>query len=48
VQRTIADQVANVRRNPFVAGFNELIVVELFDIFLQRLEFPRNQGDQRI
>ena len=38
MQRPIADQVADVGRDPVGAGLDELVVVELLDVLLERLE----------
>ena len=38
VQRPIADQVADIGRDPVGAGLDELVVVELLDILLERRE----------
>ena len=38
VQRPIADQVADIGRDPVGAGLDELVVVELLDILLERGE----------
>ncbi len=41
VQRPVADQVADVGHHPVGAGLDELVVVELLDVLLERGEFAR-------
>ena len=43
VQRPVADQVADVGRHPVGAGLDELVVVELLEVLLERLELARDQ-----
>ena len=46
MERPVADQVTDVGRDPVLTGLDELVVVELFDAFLERLEFVRKHADQ--
>ena len=46
VQRPIADQIADIGRDPLGAGFDELVVVELLDVLLERGELARDQRQQ--
>ncbi len=47
VQRPVADQVADVRRDPVGAGLDELVVVELVEVFLQDAELLAEHAEQR-
>src|SRR5262245_33065898 len=46
VQRAITDQVADVRKDPWRAGLDKLIVVKLLEIFLQNSDLPCDKGEQ--
>ena len=46
IQWPVANQVADVGRHPVGAGLDELVVVELFYVFFQCLELPRDQLNQ--
>ena len=46
VQRPVADQVADVGRDPVGAGLDELVVVELLEIFLENTDLPVDEGEQ--
>ena len=46
VQRPVADQIADVGRDPVGAGLDELVVVELIDGLFQRGELARNCRQQ--
>ena len=47
VQRPVADQVADIGRHPVGAGLDELVVVELLDVLLERGELLGEGRDQR-
>ena len=46
MQRAISDQVADVREDPWRAGFDELIVVKLLEIFLDNSDLPCDKREQ--
>src|SRR6266516_1698979 len=46
MQRAITDQVADVREDPWRAGFDELIVVKLLEIFLDNSDLPCDKREQ--
>ena len=46
VEHAVADQIADVRRHPVGAGFDELIVVELLDVLLQHRDLLGQHGEQ--
>src|SRR5262249_33592533 len=48
VQRAIADQIAEVRHDPIRAGFDELVVVKLRQIFFEHARLIGDDGQQRL
>ena len=48
MHRLIADQVADIRNDPRCAGLNELVVVDLFEIFLYRSQLFSDQQHERL
>ena len=47
VQRNVADQVADVRHDPALAGLDEEVVPELLRVVAQRVGFARDEPEQR-
>ena len=46
VQGAIADEITDVGRHPRRAGFDELVVVELFEVFLHGCHLLGDDGEQ--
>ncbi len=46
MERAIADQVADIRQHPRRAGFDELVVVKLVEIFLENADLLRDEREQ--
>src|SRR4029077_20045533 len=46
VERAVADQIANIRREPGRTGFDKLVVVKLIEVFAQHRDLLADHGEQ--